>query len=76
MRIIEALTDFLREEKQTIYNDDAVFYLTGNGNRMSLIRKYLKAKGVSSKCIRSQAYWIEGKKDFKRQEAGNDTDKL
>lgn len=62
MIIIEALTDFLREEKETIYNDDAVFYLTGNGERMSLIRKFLKAKGVSSKCIRSQAYWIEGKK--------------
>jgi NADPH-dependent ferric siderophore reductase len=62
MIIIEALNDFLREEKETIYNDDAVFYLTGNGERMSLIRKFLKAKGVSSKCIRSQAYWIEGKK--------------
>ncbi|BAP32696.1 putative iron transport/utilization protein [Chryseobacterium sp. StRB126] len=62
MRIIEALTDFLREEKEAIYNDNAVFYLTGNGTRMSLIKKYLKAKGVSSKCIRSQAYWIEGKR--------------
>ncbi|MDM1555824.1 siderophore-interacting protein [Chryseobacterium indologenes] len=62
MRIIEALTDFLREEKEAIYNDDAVFYLTGNGTRMSLIRKFLKAKGVSPRCIRSQAYWIEGKK--------------
>lgn len=62
MRIIEALTDFLREEKEAIYNDDAVFYLTGNGSRMSLIRKFLKAKGVSPRCIRSQAYWIEGKK--------------
>ncbi|MDN3692065.1 FAD-binding oxidoreductase [Chryseobacterium tructae] len=62
MRIIEALTDFLREEKEAIYNDDAVFYLTGNGTRMALIRKFLKAKGVSARCIRSQAYWIEGKK--------------
>ncbi|SDJ16574.1 siderophore-interacting protein [Chryseobacterium jejuense] len=62
MIIIEALTEFLREEKKTIYNDDAIFYLTGNGTRMSLIKKYLKAKGVSSKCIRSQAYWLEGKK--------------
>ncbi|OCA79645.1 iron transporter [Chryseobacterium contaminans] len=62
MRMIESLTDFLREEKETIYNDDAIFYLTGNGTRMSLIKKYLKAKGVSSKCIRSQAYWLEGKK--------------
>lgn len=62
MNIIEALTDFLREEKEAIYNDAAVFYLTGNGDRMSLIRKFLKAKGVSPRCIRSQAYWIEGKK--------------
>ncbi|WPO92405.1 FAD-binding oxidoreductase [Chryseobacterium sp. HR92] len=62
MRMIEALNDFLREEKETIYNDDAVFYLTGNGGRMSLIRKFLKARGVSPKCIKSQAYWIEGKK--------------
>ncbi|AZA90316.1 Siderophore-interacting FAD-binding domain [Chryseobacterium nakagawai] len=62
MRIIEALTDFLREERETIYNDDAIFYLTGNGERMSLIKKFLKAKGVSARCIRSQAYWIEGKK--------------
>lgn len=62
MKMIEALTDFLREEKETIYQDDVVFYLTGNGERMSLIRKFLKAKGVSPRCIRSQAYWIEGKK--------------
>lgn len=62
MRMIEALTDFLREEKEAIYHDEVAFYLTGNGNRMSLIRKFLKAKGVSPKRIRSQAYWIEGKK--------------
>ncbi|MGU3375850.1 siderophore-interacting protein [Chryseobacterium sp. M5A1_1a] len=62
MEIIEALTDFLREEKQAIYNDDVIFYLTGDGKRMSLIRKFLKAKEVSSKCIKLQAYWIEGKK--------------
>lgn len=62
MRMIEALTDFLREEKESIYRDEVAFYLTGNGDRMSLIRKFLKAKGVSPKCIRSQAYWIEGKK--------------
>ncbi|MBV8324969.1 FAD-binding oxidoreductase [Chryseobacterium sp.] len=60
--LIESLTDFLREEKQAIYNDDVIFYLTGNGNRMTLIRKFLKTKGVSPRCIRSQAYWIEGKK--------------
>lgn len=62
MRMIEALNDFLREEKETISDDDVVFYLTGNGGRMSLIRKFLKARGVSPKCIKSQAYWIEGKK--------------
>lgn len=62
MRLIEALNDFLIEERETIYNDDAIFYLTGNGERMSLIKKFLKAKGVSPRCIRSQAYWIEGKK--------------
>lgn len=62
MRMIEALTDFLREEKEAVSHDDVVFYLTGNGDRMSLIRKFLKAKGVSPRCIRSQAYWIEGKK--------------
>lgn len=62
MGIIEALTDFIQEEKQAIYNNDVVFYLTGNGEKMSLIRKFLKAKEVSPKCIKSQAYWIEGKK--------------
>jgi NADPH-dependent ferric siderophore reductase len=60
--IIEALTDFLKEEKQTVQNNEVIFYLTGNGNTMSIIRKFLKAKGVDAKCIRSQAYWIEGKK--------------
>jgi len=62
MRMIEALNDFLKEEKETISDDEVVFYLTGNGERMSLIRKFLKARGVSPKCIKSQAYWIEGKK--------------
>ncbi|UKB80999.1 FAD-binding oxidoreductase [Chryseobacterium sp. MEBOG07] len=62
MKMIEALNDFLREEKETIYDDEVIFYLTGNGERMSLIRKFLKAKGVSARCIKSQAYWIEGKK--------------
>lgn len=62
LEIIEALTDFLREEKQAIYHDEVVFYLTGNGETMALIRKFLKAKGVAPKCIRSQAYWMEGKK--------------
>lgn len=62
MRMIEALNDFLREEKESISDDEVIFYLTGNGERMSLIRKFLKARGVSPKCIKSQAYWIEGKK--------------
>ncbi len=62
MRMIESLNDFLREEKDSISDDEVVFYLTGNGERMSLIRKFLKARGVSPKCIKSQAYWIEGKK--------------
>ncbi|WP_126651722.1 siderophore-interacting protein [Chryseobacterium aureum] len=62
MRMIEALNDFLQEEKETIYDNEVIFYLTGNGERMSLIRKFLKARGVSPKCIKSQAYWIEGKK--------------
>lgn len=62
MNMIEALTDFLKEEKEAVYNNDAVFYLTGNGSKMPLIRKFLKAKGVDPKCIRSQAYWIKGKK--------------
>ncbi|PIF46628.1 NADPH-dependent ferric siderophore reductase [Chryseobacterium sp. 52] len=60
--IIEALNDFLKEEKQAVYNNEAVFYLTGNGNTMSVIRKFLKAKGIDGKCIRSQAYWMEGKR--------------
>ncbi|MFZ4929620.1 siderophore-interacting protein [Chryseobacterium sp. Mn2064] len=62
MRMIEALNDFLNEENEAIHNDEAVFYLTGNGERMSLFRKFLKARGVSPKCIKSQAYWIEGKR--------------
>ncbi|NIF04617.1 iron transporter [Chryseobacterium sp. Tr-659] len=62
MKIIEAFNDFLNEEKEAIYRDDVVFYLTGNGDRMSLIRKFLKARGVSPRCIKSQAYWMEGKK--------------
>ncbi|WP_347219725.1 FAD-binding oxidoreductase [Chryseobacterium sp.] len=62
MDIIETLTDFLMEEKQAVDHNEVIFYLTGNGDTMSLIRRFLKAKGVSSQCIRSQAYWIEGKK--------------
>lgn len=62
MGIIEALNDFLQEEKQAVYNNEVIFYLTGNGERMSLLRKFLKAKDVAPKCIKSQAYWIEGKK--------------
>lgn len=60
--IMEALNDFLKEEKKAVYNNETIFYLTGNGNTMSVIRKFLKAKGVDSKCIRSQAYWMEGKR--------------
>ncbi|CEJ68609.1 Siderophore-interacting FAD-binding domain protein [Chryseobacterium oranimense G311] len=60
--IIGALNDFLKEEKEAVYNNEVVFYLTGNGNTMSAVRKFLKTKGVDAKCIRSQAYWIEGKK--------------
>lgn len=60
--IIEALNDFLKEEKQAVHHNEVVFYLTGNGNTMSLVRKFLKTKGVDAKCIRSQAYWMEGKK--------------
>lgn len=62
MRMIEALNDFLTEEKEAISDDEVIFYITGNGGRMSLIRKFLKARGISPKCIKSQAYWIEGKK--------------
>ncbi|MCJ7932683.1 MAG: FAD-binding oxidoreductase [Chryseobacterium sp.] len=60
--IIEALTDFLKEEKQAIYNNKVTFYLTGSGNTLSQVRQFLKAKGVSPRCIRTQAYWIEGRK--------------
>lgn len=60
--IMEALNDFLKEEKKAIQDNEVVFYLTGNGNTMSVIRKFLKAKGVEAKCIRSQAYWMEGKR--------------
>ncbi|KMQ64502.1 iron transporter [Chryseobacterium angstadtii] len=60
--IMDALNDFLREEKQAVQNNEAVFYLTGNGNTMSVVRKFLKAKGVDGKCVRSQAYWMEGKR--------------
>ncbi len=54
--------NFLKEEKEAVYNNDADFYLTGDGSKMPLSRKFLKARGVDPKCIRSQAYWIEGKK--------------
>ncbi|HCA07795.1 siderophore-interacting protein [Chryseobacterium sp.] len=60
--IMEAINDFLKEEKEAIYNNEVVFYLTGNGSTMSVIRKFLKAKGVDGKCLRSQAYWMEGKR--------------
>lgn len=60
--IIEELTDFLIEEKQAVSNDEVIFYLTGNGETMGVIRKFLKGKGVAAKCIKSQAYWIEGKR--------------
>lgn len=62
MDIIEVLTGFLKEEKQAVDHDQITFYLTGNGTRMPAVRNFLKAKGVSSRCIRSQAYWIKGKK--------------
>lgn len=60
--IMEAINDFLKEEKEAIYNNEVVFYLTGNGSTMSVIRKFLKTKGVDGKCLRSQAYWMEGKR--------------
>ncbi len=62
LQLIETLREFLREEKRAINSDEVVFYLTGNGQTMALVRKFLKANGVSARCIRSQAYWIEGKK--------------
>lgn len=60
--IMEAINDFLKEEKEAIYNNEVVFYLTGNGSTMSVILKFLKAKGVDGKCLRSQAYWMDGKR--------------
>lgn len=60
--IMEAINDFLKEEKEAVYNNEVVFYLTGNGNTMSVIRKFLKTKGVDGKSVRSQAYWMEGKR--------------
>ncbi|MBK1897334.1 FAD-binding oxidoreductase [Chryseobacterium paridis] len=62
MRTIEALTCFLNEERKAVDSGDVHFYLTGNGKKMTLIRKFLKAGGVMPNQIKSQAYWIEGKK--------------
>ncbi|MDH6250316.1 NADPH-dependent ferric siderophore reductase [Chryseobacterium sp. H1D6B] len=62
LEIIETLKSFLKEEKETIRNGEVVFYLTGNGKKMTVIRKFLKSEGVAPSCIKSQAYWIEGKK--------------
>lgn len=61
-KIIQTLTEFLTEEKKAIEIGDVVFYLTGNGKKMTVLRKFLKEKGVHAKCIKSQAYWMEGKK--------------
>lgn len=62
MKTIEALTCFLNEEKQAVDNREVIFYITGNGKKMSLIRRFLKGGGVDPTCIKSQAYWMEGKK--------------
>lgn len=62
MSILNQINEFLREEKKAVENDEVTFYLTGNGKTMSFLRRYLKEKGVRSANIRSQAYWIEGKK--------------
>lgn len=61
-KIIETLTEFLDEERNAIDIGDVIFYITGNGKKMTVIRKFLKEKGVDAKCIKSQAYWIDGKK--------------
>lgn len=62
MTILNQVNEFLKEEKKAVENEEVTFYLTGNGETMALLRRYLKEKGVRSTNIRSQAYWIEGKK--------------
>lgn len=37
------------------------FYLMGNGRSIQNFRKALKEKGVNSRNIRTQPYWVEGK---------------
>lgn len=62
MAILNQVNEFLKEEKKAIENEEVTFYLTGNGETMAFLRRYLKEKGVRPTNIRSQAYWIEGKK--------------
>ncbi|WP_172280413.1 SIP domain-containing protein [Chryseobacterium sp. LAM-KRS1] len=62
MAILNQINEFLHEERKAIENQEVTFYLTGNGKTMSFLRRYLKEKGVHSTNVRSQAYWIEGKK--------------
>lgn len=40
---------------------DGAFYLIGNGRSIQNFRKALKEKGVNSKNIVTQPYWVEGK---------------
>lgn len=39
----------------------AMFYLLGNGRSIQNFRKALKSKGISSRNILTQPYWVEGK---------------
>ena len=40
---------------------DGVFYVMGNGRSIQNFRKALKEKGIGSRQIITQPYWVEGK---------------
>ncbi|WP_224996088.1 siderophore-interacting protein [Cesiribacter sp. SM1] len=56
----ETIGVYLRETYPA-YLEKAVFYLLGNAASIQVFRKALRLQNVSSKNIKTQAYWAEGK---------------
>lgn len=56
---IEYLQEYLLREPQLF--TDTVFYLTGNVASVQQMRSVLKQHGISSKHIKVQGYWAEGR---------------
>lgn len=59
----EQATLFLENLDEKVWQlwKDGIFYLMGNGRSIQNFRKALKEKGIGSKQILTQPYWVEGK---------------